>query len=118
MNAYWRRGIVAVVLIVCLTSVSMAADVTGSYTCKGTNPNGSPYTGTTVIKENGGGYLVTWNIGGGMIYSGAGILTDNIFSASWGNGVVVYRVQNDGRLIGKWLNASGGELGTETLTPK
>lgn len=118
MNVYWRRGFVAVVLAACLTSVSMAAEVTGSYTCKGTNPNGSPYTGTVVIKENGGGYLVTWTIGESMTYSGAGILTDKIFSASWGNGVVVYKVESDGRLVGKWLNASGGDLGTETLTPK
>ena len=117
MNAHRLRGIVAIVLVALLTSVSIAADVTGTYACKGTNPNSSPYTGTTVIKENGGGYLLTWNIGG-MTYSGAGILTDNILSASWGNGVVVYRVQSDGRLVGKWLNASGGDLGTETLTPK
>lgn len=118
MNALKWRGIVAVAVVAFLTSVSMAADVTGSYSCKGTNPNGTPYSGTVVIKENGGGYLVTWTIGGGQAYSGAGILTGNIFSASWGSGVVVYRVESDGRLVGKWLNASGGDLGTETLTPK
>jgi hypothetical protein len=69
MNTSWSRRIVAVVLVVALASVSMAADVAGSYACKGTNPGGTPYEGTVVIKENGGGYRVTWTIGGSSLTS-------------------------------------------------
>jgi hypothetical protein len=122
MKAQWRSGLVAVVLAAMLTSLSMAADVKGSYSCKGTNPNGTPYAGTTVISENGGGYALRWTIGG-QSHSGTAILMDGQLSASWGvpggaYGIVVYKVEQDGRLVGKWLNPGGGDLGTETLTPE
>ena len=88
------------------------------------------YQGTTVISKNGGGYTLKWTIGS-TGQTGTGILThgaakqkeDDLLSASFGArghafGVVVYRVKDDGRLVGKWLNPSGGSFGTETLTPR
>ena len=114
-----RRSILMSVAFLCMMVPLVAfADVIGSYSCRGTNPDGSPYDGTVEIAENGAGYVVRWTVSGTQTYSGAGLLTDDIFSASWGSGVVVYRVQADGKLVGKWLNVSRGEAGTETLTPR
>jgi hypothetical protein len=119
MKASWRLSLMVATLACALTPLSaFAADIVGSYSCRGTNPDGSPYQGTVVIEENGAGYVLRWSIGDSLTYSGAGLLNDDLLSASWGSGVVVYRVQSDGKLVGKWLNASGGELGTETLTPR
>lgn len=119
MSAAWRMRIMSAVLIVAAMPLSgLAADIVGNYSCKGTNPDGSPYSGTVVIEENGAGYVLRWTIGGSLMYSGAGLLNDDLLSASWGSGVVVYKVESDGKLVGEWLNASGGELGTETLTPR
>lgn len=118
MFTSWRV-LVAVVVLLCavMPLAASAADVLGTYSCRGTNPDGTPYDGTVAIEENGGGYVVHWTIGT-LKYSGAGIVTDDILSASWGSGVVVYRIERGGRLVGKWLNVSGGEMGTETLTPR
>lgn len=118
-----RLGLTVVVALVLVAMpLVAAAEIAGRYSCRGTNPNGSPYSGTTVITENGGGYLLRWTIGG-KTHSGTGILTGGQLSASWGVrggafGVVVYVVKDDGRLVGKWINPSGGNLGTETLRPR
>ena len=125
-----RFQLVALVLVCMVMPIAAAADVTGSYSCRGTNPDGAPYQGTTVISKNGGGYTLKWTIGS-TGQTGTGILThgaakqkeDDLLSASFGArghafGVVVYRVKDDGRLVGKWLNPSGGSFGTETLTPR
>ena len=122
MPNYWRCGLSAIVLACTVMSLSALAGVEGSYACRGTNPDGSPYSGTVEITQHGEGYLVAWSIGGSG-YSGTGIFSENQLSASWGvkgseYGIVVYKLENDGRLVGKWLNPSSVKYGTETLTPR
>ena len=117
-----RYQLLALVLVCVAMPIAVAADVTGSYSCRGTNPDGTPYSGSTVISRNGGGYTLKWTFGEAG-HSGTGILTGDLLSASFGApghpyGVVVYQVKNDGRLVGKWINPSGGSFGTETLTPR
>jgi len=119
----YRLGLTVVVALVLVAMpLVAAAKIAGTYSCRGTNPNGRTYSGTTVITENGGGYSLRWTISG-KTHSGTGILTGGQLSASWGSprgayGVVVYVVKDDGRLVGKWIGPSGGNLGTETLRPR
>jgi hypothetical protein len=121
MRAQWHYGLIAVVLVCAVTPLAAAANIAGSYSCRGANPDGSAYTGTVEISANGEGYTLRWSIGGHG-HTGTGILSEGQLSASWGTtggdfGIVVYKVEEDGRLVGKWLSPGGGKLGTETLTP-
>ena len=113
----------AVGLLACAMTFGTAqADVAGTYSCRGSNPNGTPYVGSVVITKNGAGYSLNWRFGS-TGHSGTGIFSNGQLSASFGvaggrYGVVVYRRANDGRLIGNWINPSGGSFGSETLTPR
>jgi hypothetical protein len=99
-------------------------DVTGTYTCQGKNPNGRTYTGRVEIVQKGDVYQVEWTIGR-ETHVGVGILEGRTLSVCWavaegspGGGIVVYRVERDGRLVGKWTSLGGrGEVYRETLTP-
>jgi len=121
MSHRWQSGLAAIVMVCLATSLS-AADIAGTYSCQGTNPNGSSYSGTVIILAQGDAYAMTWSIGSSG-HRGVAILMGGYLSSSWGTagnsgpgGVVVYRVEKDGRLVGKWANPGGGKLGTETLT--
>ena len=99
-----------------------AIDVSGSYTVNGTNPNGSPYSGTAAIHANGdGSYTVTWTIGESESYSGKGTVSGRTFTVTWtaGNllGTAVYTIESDGSMMGTWSTSDGSQSGTETLTP-
>jgi len=116
----WHYGAAAVILV-CLATSFASAEITGTYACQGTNPDGSGYSGTVTITAQGAAYAMSWSIGGSG-HNGVAILMDGYLSSSWGvagrgpGGIVVYKVEADGRLVGKWSNPSGGQLGTETLT--
>jgi hypothetical protein len=99
-----------------------AIDVSGSYTVNGTNPNGSPYTGTAAIHANGdGSYTMTWTITDTEAYSGKGSVSGNIFTVNWTAGSLLgtatYTIQSDGSMVGTWSTSDGSQSGTETLTP-
>ena len=120
MLSRWQP-ILAVVIMVCMATSLEAANLAGSYTCQGVNPNGPSYSGTVKIIPSGDAYLLNWTIQG-TTHTGVGIVTGNYLSSSWSSGgpggIVVYRIESDGRLVGTWANPSGGALGTETLTPQ
>ena len=88
----------------------------GTYICSGTNPNGTGYRGTVVIRGNGGdNYRFTWLIAGSQTLSGVGTLNGNSIVVDWGQAYpVIYRVGADGVLRGTWDNGRA----TETLTPQ
>lgn len=88
----------------------------GTYDVQGTNPDGTPYTGTLAIEANGDTYSVTWNAGG--TYVGVGLLDGDTFATSYGGeacGVALYRMQGTG-LSGWWAPYGSPAVGTETAT--
>ncbi len=103
-------------------------DISGYYTCKGTEVGGKTYNGVAVITRKGDIYIVQWVIGSGSTFTGIGIRQGNTFSASWAlsnerglvRGINVYRVKLAGgnpRLTGRWASMPGnGVLQSETLT--
>ena len=91
------------------------AEVGGTYTCEGKNPNGGRYQGTVVISgDANSGYTFSWTIGADS-YQGTGTLSGDTLTVDWGQPEpVVYKVLNDGaELKGKW--GPGGK-GKEKLT--
>jgi eukaryotic-like serine/threonine-protein kinase len=96
------------------------ARIAGSYTVEGSNPNGSQYSGTAVIKQSGSSYAMTWNIAN-QKFSGSGTLSGKTLTINWKGsgsnagqgGTVVYTLVSNGVLKGVWANGSGAE----TLSP-
>lgn len=74
----------------------------GDYAVEGKNQNGSPYTGTLRIAQEGEHWRLSWTVGGP--YEGYGIERDGYLGVSWGAatcGVVLYQRVADG-LDGDW----------------
>ena len=93
----------------------------GSYEVEGTNADGSSYQGTAEITGSGPDYRIEWTTGSSTS-SGRGTLEGDRFEASFsgsltGTGTAVYRVEDDGRLVGTWTVEGSTAEGTETLTP-
>ena len=98
-------------------------DIAGTYKCRGTNPNGSVYTGLVTIKRAGEAYIITWNLSG-QKHRGVGLYESGVFSSTWTynndarqSGMTTYKCLPDGQLKGRWISARGGAVNTETLTP-
>ena len=116
-------GCVALVAAVFLFNAPAAVadepDITGKYNCEGTNPGGKTYRGTVTITKKGDAYYLKWSLNAGDTYAGIGILEGNVLAVSYYGGitgVVVYRVEKGGKLVGKWSIADGkGKVYTETL---
>jgi Caspase domain len=85
----------------------------GQYRVSGRNPNGDPYSGTVLIVNRSGQYVLDWRVGSSN-YRGSGALASNILTVDWGNSTpVIYALNADGTLSGLW---QAGE-GEETLIP-
>jgi hypothetical protein len=103
-----------------LLSVSaMAADLSGTYGVKGTNPDGTRYAGTAKIVMKPGYCRVDWVHGNNTSW-GTCKLSGKTFSVSFflngGRGTVVYRLQSSGKLAGVWwMKGTKSRKGKETL---
>ncbi|MBK5199021.1 MAG: caspase family protein [Methyloceanibacter sp.] len=85
----------------------------GRYKVEGTSGDGSSYTGTVTITEQGNAYQLSWKVGDSN-YRGKGTLDGNLLTVEWGSATpVIYALAEDGSLTGLW-DAGHGE---ETLTP-
>lgn len=87
----------------------------GEYSVVGTNPNGTSYRGVVNITSGGGGlYNFVWRIGSSQSYRGSGRLNGRTLTVNWGqSSPVIYQVQDNGVLVGRWSNGRA----TEDLTP-
>ncbi len=99
------------------TTITQSQDssdkIPGDYFARGTNPNGSKYSGNVKISKKGTSYKFEWTIGSSKYY-GVGKLNGNILTVDWGQQhPVIYKILEDGTLSGKW---SGGKA-SEVLTP-
>jgi len=99
-------------------------DLSGKYSCVGTSDQGGKYTGEVEIKKVNKGYEITWIVGKTK-YAGIGFVDDGRLSVAWAMktpqgvaiGVVVYKIQNNGRLEGKWTDPALRGIYDETLIP-
>ncbi|MBL8564435.1 MAG: hypothetical protein JNM89_01820 [Hyphomicrobiaceae bacterium] len=94
---------------------AQGAPIGGSYSAHGTNPDGSSYTGTVVIRPDAGRYRFSWLIANGDTFKGTGTRDGDTVVVAWGSKYpVIYQVGADGILHGKWDNGRA----SETLVPK
>lgn len=107
-------------VLVFVSSPAVAADapdITGKYSCEGTNAGGATYKGTCEISKKGDTYLLKWALDAGDSYVGIGLLEGKVLAVAFNGGVVVYRIEKDGKLVGRWAVADGkGSVQTENLT--
>ncbi|WP_136439471.1 hypothetical protein [Pacificoceanicola onchidii] len=92
-----------------------AADLTGQYTVAGRNADGSTYTGTLALSQDGMTVAADWLVGG-TAYSGYGPLEGRVLTINWAPGQppVIYVTMSDGTLHGTWADG----LALEKATPK
>ena len=117
----WIPAIIVASAVILIAPASMrAADITGTYSCAGKNPDGKGYSGKVEITKNGDTFRIKWTLVSTESYEGIGILANDVlavaFSVDNKAGVVSYKVEK-GKLVGKWAVADGkGTVYTETLT--
>ncbi|MGO9544699.1 MAG: hypothetical protein ACLPPF_07885 [Rhodomicrobium sp.] len=86
----------------------------GTYTVEGINRDGSAYSGTAIVAQEGERYRFTWHIGNGDTFKGIGAREGNTVLVEWGQSYpVIYEIGDGGVLHGTWDN----QRATETLTP-
>ena len=115
------RRILATIAALSLAS-TMAHAFEGSYTVNGTNIDGSPYGGTAEITLTSQTTCnIVWTTGP-TSSKGICMRNDDAFSAAYilgeAVGLVIYKIQPDGVLEGRWTISGVEGAGTETLTPK
>lgn len=104
-----------------LATAASAQSVGGNYTVKGSNPDGSTYTGTARITPSGSTCNITWQTGS-TSSKGVCMLANKAFAAFYklgsDYGLIVYELQPDGSLKGYWTIADREGVGGEILTPQ
>ena len=133
MGRALRLGLSVAVLIAVAAPAARAAEgprLDGMYLSKGLNPDGTEYRGVVDVARQGDSFVVTWMIpytDGETILLvptavGIGILEGGMLAVSYYGskmaGIVLYRIEDDGRrLAGRWVVAGGdGGVYSETLT--
>jgi hypothetical protein len=128
-----RYAVVAMILATIGVAATPAAgepELEGMYTARGTNPDGSQYEGFVQIARRGESFLVTWvfpqvsdeTVVLRLTSTGVGFVGGAMLAVSYYGrqvaGVVIYRVEEDGkRLAGRWTAAGNdGAVHIETLT--
>jgi len=87
----------------------------GTYDVFGTNRDGSKYTGTAVIATTGNKVDMSWLISSGQTYTGKGTIKNGRMVVDFGGPhPIIYKVTNDGSLLGKWDKGRA----SETLIPQ
>jgi hypothetical protein len=80
--------------------------LTGVYRSQGTNPDGSRYRGTTMIKMDGDKVHFTWWIGRD-VYTGSGQFAGRMLVVNWGaKHPVIYTFGPRGSLDGEWADGT------------
>ena len=115
-----KRVLFAAALVVA-GAAAQAQDVTGNYLVNGTNLDGSSYTGeATITASSDYTCEIVWQTGGSTS-SGICMRDGNAFAAGYELGgkvgLVIYLIQDDGTLDGRWTVAGVNAVGTEVLTP-
>ncbi|MEY4531451.1 MAG: hypothetical protein RLZZ156_2172, partial [Deinococcota bacterium] len=95
-------------------------DYSGSYAIKGTNPDGSAYTGSMILTTYGDGYRASFASGGVSLRGIANYIGNNL-AIAWLTGdipsVSIFTGNpRTGDLSGYWQDYNSTKEGTETAT--
>jgi hypothetical protein len=116
--------LLAIVIAFFLLGLSASADtleLASSYKAAGKNVDGSPYKGSVAVKIiSDTTFSIQWKIGDSVI-KGFGMRLNDTLSATYmldgEPGLIIYKVQSDGTLVGIWAIKGQTGNGSETLTP-
>jgi hypothetical protein len=98
---------------------ALAQDLSGVYKVEGLDGG---YRGTLTMRAAGGTYLLEWRLTSGESYRGIALHTGNVLASNWvaggTSGVVVYRIEGDGRtLTGRYASMNNvGLVKRELIT--
>jgi hypothetical protein len=83
--------------------------LTGIYRVKGTNPNGSHYSGMLTLTPFGKDFLFKWWIAR-QTFTGSGQFAGRMLVVNWGQSTpVVYTIDPNGGLEGEWADGTASE---------
>lgn len=105
-----------------MAQITGTAIPVGTYVVQGIRPDNTPYTGTATVAAQGGVYVVTWNVSGGLSYTGTGADQGNSFAVVFASGpsqvptMTLYTVNPDNTLTGKLVVDRVTTTGTENWT--
>lgn len=121
MIRQFRVGFGMVLLGLITASSAWAQEVVGVYECEGVNPDGSTYRGEVEISKDEDTYRVSWTMSERATALGIGILRGDVLAVSYFTGeslgVVAYRIEKGGQLVGEWaVLGAGGQLRPEVLS--
>jgi hypothetical protein len=92
-----------------------------TYEVSGTNADGSKYSGTAHVKViSGASFTIHWEVGSST-YDGFGMRNGDALAATYEingtPGLVIYKVDEEGKWHGIWVVRGKDSGGTENLTP-
>lgn len=119
MDQCWKLATAAFVWLVVTSVNGFAGDLSGTYGVEGNNPDGSAYTGSAVIAMGPESCRVNWTTGSSTSY-GTCRLEGETFTVDFvlqgGTGVVVYQLERNGDMTGKWwMTGRERRVGREKL---
>ncbi len=104
-------------------SSSTNTDLAGTYTVDGASADGKTYQGEVVITKRDAVYQMSWKLGAEN-YDGVAVQSGNTLAAAYttgtdgrGCGAVIYKINADDSLEGKWGGWGVNSAGTETAVP-
>jgi hypothetical protein len=108
-------------VLAALSAGAQTLQLAHQYKASGTNPDGSPFTGDVAIESlSDTTFAIRWSIGG-AVYKGFGMRRNDALSGTYmingEPGLVLYHVEDDGRLNGLWAVRGAKGNGAEILTP-
>jgi hypothetical protein len=95
----------------------------GRYSVAGTNLDGSAYTGRAEIQLTSDTTCrIRWFTGGSSSQDGICMRSGQVFTAAYvfqngRPGLVIYRQNDDGSLVGSWTISGSSGVGREVLSP-
>ena len=112
--------LVALLLAAPAPTPAQEVDLSGTYQCEGSNPDGRPYRGIVEITKTDKTYRVVWRMQSGSV--GIGIVQGDALAVSYVTGgsvgIVLYRIERGGRLVGEWTLFGADKLFPEILTKR
>ena len=100
-----------------------SGDLAGTYTVNGAGADGKTYEGEMVVTKRDEVYQMSWKLGAES-YDGIAVQSGNTLAAAYttgtdgkGCGAVVYKINDDNSLDGKWGEWGVNSAGTEKAVP-
>ncbi len=104
-------------------STTTSGDLAGTYAVNGTGADGKDYQGEMVVTKRDAVHQMSWKVGADS-YDGVAVQSGTTLAAAYttgtdgkGCGAVIYKINEDNSLEGKWGEWGVNSIGTETAAP-